>query len=55
MNIVSGRISPASVNVDDSVQLGEQSFHKPITKPTVTMYVTRKQVNVEMFEYLTYH
>ena len=57
INIVTGRISPASVTVDDSVQLGRQlmktyeegwpqSFYKPLKKSTVTMSVTRKQVNV---------
>ena len=44
VSIVTGMISPALVNVDDSVQLGERlvtsyrqgwprSFHKPLTKP----------------------
>ena len=57
INIVTGRISPASVNVDDSVKLGEnlmrtyeegwpQSFNKPLKKPTVTMSGSRKKVNV---------
>ena len=55
VNIVTGMISPASVNVDDPVQLGErlmtsyregwpQSFHKPITKPIIMMSVSRKKV-----------
>ena len=47
VNIVTGMISLASVNVDDSVQLDErlmrrsyregwpQSFHKPLTKPII--------------------
>ena len=57
INIVTGRISPGLVNVDNSVQLGEQlmksyeqgwpqSFHKTLKKPTVTMSVSRKQVHV---------
>ena len=57
VNIVTGMISPASVNVDDSVQLGErlmtsyregwpQSFHKPLTKPIIMMSVSRKKVSV---------
>jgi len=57
INIVTGRIAPASVNVDDSVRLGKQlmrsyedgwpqSFHKPLTKPTVTMHFSRKKVSV---------
>lgn len=46
-------ISPASINTENSVQLGEhlmrsyeegwpQSFHKPLTKPTVTLSVAKK-------------
>ena len=57
INIVTGRISPASVNVHNSVLLGEklmrsyeegwlQSFHKTLTKPTVTMSASRKKVTV---------
>lgn len=57
VNIVTGRISPASVNVDESVQLGDQlmksyeegwpqSFNKPLTKPTVTMSGPKKRVSV---------
>ena len=57
INIITGRLSPASVNVDDSIQLGEQlmrsyedgwpqSFHKPLSKPTVTMSISRKKVTV---------
>ena len=52
VNIVTGMISPASVNVDDYVQLCErfmtsyregwpQSFHKPLTKPIIMMSVSR--------------
>ena len=57
INIVTGRISPASVNVHDSVQLGKrmmksyeegwpQSFNRPLTKLVVTMTGSRKKVSV---------
>ena len=61
INIVNGQISPASVNVDDSVKLGEklvrtyqegwpQSFNKLIKNPTVTMSASRKNVIVGGFD-----
>ncbi len=58
INVASGGISPASANVDDSVLLGgklmtkyregwPQSFHRPLSKPTVTMSASRKKVTVD--------
>ena len=55
INLVNRRISPASVNVDDSVKLGEKlmktyekgwppSFNKPLKNPTVTMSASRTNV-----------
>ena len=57
INIVNRRISPALVNVDDSVKLGEklmrtyeegwpQSFNKPLKNPTVTMSASRTKLIV---------
>ena len=53
INIVTGRKAPTSVNVDSAVRIGEQlikqyqtgwpeSFHKPISKPVVTMSDSKK-------------
>ena len=58
INIVTGKIAPKSVNVDNSVQLGQQlmrtyeegwpqSFHRPLTKVTTTMSACKKKVNVD--------
>ena len=58
INIVTGRIAPTTVNADSPVSIGEQlmkqyeagwpeSFHKPISKPVVTMSVSKKRVNID--------
>ena len=57
VNIVTGCISPDSVNVDNSLAIGlqqmkdyeqgwPQSFHKPLTKKVVLMSVSRKHIKV---------
>ena len=57
INIVNRNISPAPVNVDDSVNLGDkllrtyeeglpQSFNKPLKNSTVTMSASRRNVIV---------
>ena len=57
VNIVTGRIASSSVNVDRSVELGEQlmrgyedgwleSFHKALTRPVATMAEQSKRVNI---------
>ena len=56
-NIATGRLAPKVVNVDQSVEIGRNqlqlyesgwsgSFHKPLTKKTVTMSVSKKQIKV---------
>ena len=57
VNIVTGRIASSSVNVDRSVELGEQlmkgyedgwpeSFHKALTRPVATMAEQSKRVSI---------
>ena len=57
VNIVTGKLAPAAVNVDNAAKIGLQqmkdyedhwpsSFHKPLSKKVVTMSVSRKHVKV---------
>ena len=57
INIVTGRISPDSVNVHNAINIGSnqmkqfeagwpESFHKPLTKKAVTMTASRKHITV---------
>ena len=57
INVVTGRLCPDNVNVDDSVNIGTkqmneyelhwpESFNKPLTKQVVLMSVSRKQIKI---------
>ena len=57
VNIVSGGVAPAIVNVDNAVDIGTKQmevaektwpvgFYEPISKKVITMDVTRKYVKI---------
>ncbi|KAG0722059.1 hypothetical protein GWK47_045188 [Chionoecetes opilio] len=57
VNIVTGRIAPDAVNVDNSVDLGKEqmkqfeagwpeSFHEPLSNKVVTMSINKKRIKL---------